>query len=155
MSLSSFSVRRRVTVSMIFLGIAVLGLVSFSRLSLDMFPDIEPPVVTVITPWLGASATDIEQKVTDVLEDRLSSLPDLVEMSSTSQDNMCVVQLEFDWDTDLYEATNNIRSLVGFAKSLMPEDVEDSMILRMNMSQMLAWTAARFAGEPATTTCAE
>jgi HAE1 family hydrophobic/amphiphilic exporter-1 len=136
MSLSSFSVRRRVAVTMFFLGVAVIGLVSFTKLSLDMFPDIEPPVVTVIMPWMGASATDIEQKVTENLEDRLSALPDLDDMVSVSQDNLAVVQLTFDWGTDLHEATNNIRALVGFAKRFMPDEVEDAMIYRMNMSQI-------------------
>ncbi len=147
MSLSSFSVKRRVAVTMFFLGVAVIGMVSFTKLSLDMFPNIEPPVVTVILPWMGASASDIEQKITEVLEDRLSSLPDLEDMASVSQDNMAVVQLTFDWGTDLHEATNNIRSLVGFAKKFMPEEVEDAMIYRMNMSQlpilMLGVTSAK------------
>lgn len=136
MSLSSFSIRRRVTVIMIFLGVAVIGLVSFTRLSLDMFPEIEPPVISVITPWLGASASDVEKKVSEALEDRLAAVPDLDEMFSISQDNMSVIQLKFDWGTDLHEATNNIRSLVGFAKRFMPDDVDDSMIYRMNMSQI-------------------
>ena len=87
MSLPSFSVRRPVTVAMVFLGVVVLGMVSFTRLPLDMFPDIEPPVVSVITHWLGASATDIEEKVTTVIEDRLSATPELDEMSSISMDN--------------------------------------------------------------------
>ncbi len=86
MSLPSFSVKKRVTVSMIFLGVAVLGMVAFMKLPLDMLPDIEPPIITIMTPWIGASATDIEQKVTNELENALSMVSDLEEISSISMD---------------------------------------------------------------------
>jgi len=136
MSLPSFAVRRRVTVAMIFLAVAVIGLVAFTKLSLDMFPDVEPPVVSVIMVWPGASATDVEQRVTDPLESRLASTPDLDEMTSISQDNVSVVQLKFDWGANLDEASNNVRSLANFAKREMPDDVEEPMLFRLSFSNL-------------------
>lgn len=136
MSLSSFSVRRRVTVTMIFLGIAVVGLLSLYQLPLDMFPKIEPPMVSVITPWPGAAAKDVESKVTKPLEEVLAATSDLEEMSSTAMDNASVISLKFGWGTNLDEATNSIRTSISMAESQMPEDVEDSILFRLNLAQM-------------------
>jgi HAE1 family hydrophobic/amphiphilic exporter-1 len=136
MNLPAFAVRRRVTVAMFFLAVAVLGVVSFTRLSLDMFPDVEPPVVSVITVWPGASATDVEQKVTERLENRLASTPELDEMTSISQDNVSVVQIKFDWGTNLDEATNNVRTLANYARREMPDEVEEPMLFRLSFSNL-------------------
>lgn len=136
MSLPSFSVRRRVTVCMIFLAIGVLGIISLFSLPLDMFPDIESPMVSVITPWPGASSKDIESKVTKTLETLLASTPDLDELSSISRDNVSTIQLKFRWGTNLDEATNNIRTFISQAKKDLPDDVDESMIFRLNLSQM-------------------
>ena len=136
MSLPSFSVRRHVTVFMIFLAIVVIGLISLQRMSLDLFPDIEPPMISVITYYPGAGALDVEQKVTKVMEDRLAATPDLDEMSSTSKENLSIVQLKFAWGTNLDEATNNIRTGLDFAKRFLPEDAETPMIFRLNLAML-------------------
>jgi hydrophobic/amphiphilic exporter-1 (mainly G- bacteria), HAE1 family len=135
-SLASFSVRRRVTVTMIFLGVTVIGLLSLYQLPLDMFPKIEPPMVSVITPWLGASAKDVESKVTKPLEEQLAATSDLEELSSTAMDNASIVSLKFGWGTDLNEAVNSIRTSISQAESLMPDDVQDSIVFRLNLAQM-------------------
>lgn len=136
MSLPSFSVRRPVLVTMVFLGIVVLGVLSFVRLPLDMFPKIEPPMISVITLWRGASARDIESKVTKNLEDQLAITPDLDEMSSVSQDNLSIVQLKFRWGVNLDEASNDVRRLSAMAKPLMPEEVDDPLLFRLNFAQL-------------------
>jgi HAE1 family hydrophobic/amphiphilic exporter-1 len=136
MTLPSFSVRRRVAVTMAFLAIIVLGLVSFRRLSLDLFPKIEPPMVTVITVWRGANAKDIESKVTKILEDQLATTPDLEELSSISQDNISVVQVKLRWGANIDEAANQIRSLAAAAKPLMPEEVDDPLLYRLNLASI-------------------
>ena len=71
MKLPEIAVRRPVTTVMIFAAIALVGCVAFFKLNLDMLPDIEPPAVSVITPYPGASALDVESGVTKYLEDQL------------------------------------------------------------------------------------
>jgi len=136
MSLPRFSVGRKVMVSMIFLAIAVLGLASYSKLNLDMFPNIEPPMLSLMTIWKGASAIDIEQKVTKPLEDVLATTPDLDEMQSTSKDNVSLIQLKFSWGANLDEAANQVRSLISQAKPNMPDDVDEPILIRINLSQL-------------------
>ncbi|MBN1652899.1 MAG: efflux RND transporter permease subunit [Deltaproteobacteria bacterium] len=136
MSLPSLSVRRPILVSMIFLGILVIGLIAFTRLPLDMFPDIESPMISVITVWKGASATDVESKVTKILEDKLAIAPELDEMSSISQDNVSVVSLKFRWGANLDEAANDVRALSATAQPEMPDEVDDPLLFRINFSQL-------------------
>ncbi|MBN2385207.1 efflux RND transporter permease subunit [bacterium] len=147
MGLPYFSVRRPILVAMFFVGIIVIGIISWLRLSLDMFPDIESPVISVITTWPGASAMDIETKVTKNLEDQLATTPELDEMSSVSQDNVSIIQLKFRWGTNLDEAANDIRSFAAMAKSLMPDEVDDPILFRLSFAQipilMLAVTTDR------------
>ncbi len=136
MSIPSFSVRRPILISMIFVGILVTGLVAFTRLPLDMFPDIESPMISVITTWKGASAQDIESKVTKNLEDVLATVPELDEMSSTSMDNVSLVQLKFRWGTNIDEASNDVRQMAATARPNLPDEVDDPMLFRMNLSQL-------------------
>ena len=136
MSLPSFSVRRRVTTGMIFLAIGILGLVAFLRLPVDMFPDVELPTVSVITYYFGASASDVEEKVTDVLEETLAVTPNLEEISSVSKENVSVVTLQFAWGADLDEAMNGVRTQIDFAARDLPEDATDPLLLRVNLSML-------------------
>ncbi len=147
MSLPSFSVRRRVTTGMIFLALALLGLVAFTRLPVDMFPDVELPTVSVITYYFGASASDVEDKVTGVLEESLAVTPNLAEMSSVSKENVSVITLQFDWGANLDEAMNDVRTRIDFARRDLPDDAEDPLLLRVNLSMLpivtLGVTSAR------------
>jgi len=91
MKLPEIAVRRPVTTVMIFAAIALVGCVAFFKLNLDMLPDIEPPAVSVITPYPGASALDVESGVTKYLEDQLSTTPNLDRLESKSKDNISIV----------------------------------------------------------------
>lgn len=121
---------------MIFMAIVLLGLVSFTRLSVDLFPEIELPTISVVTVYAGASATDVEEKVTDVLEEALAVTPDLEEMSSVSRENLSIVQLQFAFGTNLDEAMADIRGMLDFASENLPDDVEDPLLLRIDFSMM-------------------
>jgi HAE1 family hydrophobic/amphiphilic exporter-1 len=76
---------------MLFAAIALLGGVAFFKLNLDLLPDIEPPAISVITPYPGASASDVESEVTRYLEDQLSTTPNLERVESLSKDNLSIV----------------------------------------------------------------
>ncbi len=74
MKLPEISVKRPIMTLMVFLAVLIIGSISFLNLQLDLLPRIEPPVMTVITPWPGASASDVEQRITKVMENSLSML---------------------------------------------------------------------------------
>ncbi len=116
MKLPEIAVRRPVATIMVFAAIALLGCVAFFKLNLDMLPDIEPPAVSVITPYPGASATDVESDVTKYLEDQLSTTPNLDRLESKSKDNISIVNCIFEWGTELDVAVNDIREKIDLAK---------------------------------------
>ncbi len=132
MRLPEFAVRRPVTVTMLFLGVFILGAVSIFFLNIDLLPEIDPPAISIITTYPGASATDVENDVTKELEDKLSSVNNLDKLISTSKDNISLVTCKFDWGTDLDVAANDVRDKIDLAMKELPKDIDRPMIFKFN-----------------------
>ena len=136
MKLPEIAVRRPVTTVMVFAAITLLGCVAFFDLNLDLLPDIEPPAVSVITPYPGASATDVESEVTKYIEDQLSTTPDLDRLESKSKDNIAIVTCVFNWGTDLDVAVNDIREKIDLAKPDLADEAEEPFIFKFSSSMV-------------------
>lgn len=136
MSIYSSAVKKPITTMMMFIGVIVFGLYSLSYLPVDMYPEVEPPYITIMTTYTGANAEEIETNITKILEDGLNSVDDLEEITSVSQDNISVLTLEFDWETDLSVAVNDIRDALEWVVDLLPEDAESPMIFKFSTSAM-------------------
>ena len=121
---------------MIFAALVIIGMVAFFKLNLDLLPDIEPPAVSVITPYPGASAVDVESEVTKYLEDQLSTTPDLDRLESKSKDNISIVTCIFDWGTDLDVAVNDIREKIDLAKPDMADGAKEPFIFKFSSSMV-------------------
>ncbi len=132
MRLPEFSVRQPVATLMLFVGVIVLGLFSLRLLPVDMFPEIEPPVVSILTAWPGASASDVESEVTKRIEDQVNGVNNLDTLTSKSVDNLSVVACKFDWDTDLDTATNDLRDRLELARRKLPKDVEAPVLYKFS-----------------------
>jgi len=126
MNLPQFAVRRPYTVLMIFLAIFLIGLIAIFKLPIDLLPEIEPPVISVLVPYPGATASDVESDVVKYLEDRLSTVPNLDELNSLSKDNLGMVSCKFKWGTNLDVASNDVRDKVDLAKWDIKEHAPDS-----------------------------
>lgn len=96
MSIYKTAIQKPVTTALIFVAILVIGLFSFSRLPIDQFPEMDAPFITVMTTYPGANASEIETNVTKLIENTLSSVEGLKDMTSSSRDNMSVVSLELE-----------------------------------------------------------
>ncbi len=136
MSLYSTAVKKPVTTALIFIGVAILGLFSYTRLAVDLFPDIETNQLTVITAYAGASASDIETNVTRPIEDVLNSCENLKKITSQSKDNMSLVTLEFNYGTDINTATNDVRDKLDMVKSRLPEEISNPIIFKFSMDMI-------------------
>lgn len=136
MSIYSNSVKKPITTLMIFIGVLVLGAFSLSQLPIDLYPDMEPPYLSVIAPYPGANASDIEENITKVLEDRLNSVKDLKKITSKSMDNLAVVSLEFEWGTNLDEASNEARDAIDMAMQQLPDDTDRPTLFKFNTSMI-------------------
>ncbi len=136
MKLYESAVNKPVTTALIFVAIVVLGLFSFSKLSVDLYPEIELNQATVMTTYAGASAADIETNVTKKLERALSTVSDLKKISSVSKDNVSLITIEFEYGTNMDEAVNDIRSVIDMQKSYLPEDVENPTVFKFSTDMM-------------------
>ncbi len=136
MSLYSTSVKKPVSTIMIFIGVVIFGIYSYFQLPVDYFPKIDPPYISVFTYYNGANAADVEQNVTRKLEDGLGSITNLKKITSKSKDNISVVTLEFEWGTNLDEATNEVRNAIGLAERNLPDEVESPTIFKISTSMM-------------------
>jgi len=134
MSIFKKAVNNPITTMMVFVGVIVLGIYSFVKIPLDLFPELDPPFVSVLTVYSGANASEIETKVTRPLEDVFNTIGNLKEITSVSSDNLSVINLEFNWEVDLNEATNDIRDAVDMIFNALPEGVERPRLFKFNLS---------------------
>ncbi len=136
MSIYASAVKKPVTTILIFIITMVIGLYSLTQLPIDLYPEIELPFLSVYTSYPGASAADIETNITRPLEDALNSVSGLKEITSRSSDNVSVIFMEFEYETNLDEASNDVRSSLSFIQGFLPEDAEDPTIFKFNSSMM-------------------
>jgi hydrophobic/amphiphilic exporter-1 (mainly G- bacteria), HAE1 family len=132
---------------MIFVAVVVMGLYSLIQIPVDLYPQMDPPFISVMTTYPGANAGDIETNVTRRLEDALNSVDKLKEITSTSTDNLSIINLEFGWGTNLDEATNDIRDVIDRIADFLPEGAERPSIFKFNTSMMPIVFYAVTAGE--------
>lgn len=126
MKLPEFGVKKPVTNLMIFSSIIILAMYSLTRIGIDSMPKIEPPVITVISTYPGASPEDVEIKVTEPLENQLATTPGLEKITSRSSQGTSIISLKFIWGTNLDAATNDVRDRIELTKRSLP-DIPDEM----------------------------
>jgi HAE1 family hydrophobic/amphiphilic exporter-1 len=136
MSIYKNAVRKPITTFMIFIGVMVFGVYSLSNLSVDLYPEIEFPTISVFTAYAGAGANDIETNISKPIEDALNTVDNLKEITSVSRDNMSVVSLEFEYETDLSQAANDIRDALSLVEDVLPENAEQPMIFKFSSSMI-------------------
>ncbi|MFW6259294.1 MAG: efflux RND transporter permease subunit [Tangfeifania sp.] len=147
MSIYKNAVNKPITTFMIFTAVVVMGIYSLVQIPIDLYPEMDPPFISVMTTYPGANASDIETNVTKTIEDALNSVDNLKEITSTSSDNLSVINLEFEWGANLDEATNDIRDVVDLVIDALPEGTERPQIFKFNTSMMPIVFYAVTAGE--------
>jgi hydrophobic/amphiphilic exporter-1 (mainly G- bacteria), HAE1 family len=136
MSLYSTAVKKPVSTILIFIGVVVFGFYSLNKLSIDLYPEIDPPMISVFTTYPGANASDIETNITRILEDNLNTVSNLKKLSSTSRENISLIMLEFEWGINLDEATNDIRDAISRIERYLPDGSEKPVIFKFNTSMI-------------------
>jgi HAE1 family hydrophobic/amphiphilic exporter-1 len=132
-TLSEISVRRPVLTWMMTLALLVFGVLGYTRLGVDQYPELEFPIVTVDARLEGASPEGVEEDVTDVLEERLNTIGNLRTLRSTSYHGVARLELEFDLGTDLDVAIQDVRDQVAVAAGRLPDGTETT-VTRMDNS---------------------
>ena len=136
MRLSQIAVKKPVTISMIFTGILIFGLLAFYALKLDILPEVEYPSLTVVTVLPGASSEDVEQQVTKPLEKQLAGVPKIKSLKSVSKENVSFIMLEFNFGAVISEVTNDVRDRIDPVKKVLPSYAFDPMIVKVDSSMV-------------------
>lgn len=134
MKLSEFGVRWPVTTSMIFIACVILGGFAYTRVGIDLMPDMNIPVISVITSYTGAGPEEIETRITEVIEERVATVQNVDKVTSSSMEGVSMITVRFNWDTDLSEAANDIRERIDLIRKYLPDGADDPMILKFDMS---------------------
>ncbi|HEX8640887.1 MAG TPA: efflux RND transporter permease subunit [Allosphingosinicella sp.] len=132
MKLSDLSVRRPVFAAVVAMLVAVVGIVGFFSLSVREYPDVDPPIVSVQTGYIGAAANVVETRVTQVLEEQLAGLEGLQTITSRSRDGQSEITIEFAPGRNIDSAANDVRDRVGAAASSLPQEIEPPVVRKVD-----------------------
>jgi multidrug efflux pump len=130
MKISDISIRRPVFASMVSLALVLFGAIGYTRLAVREYPDVDPPIVSVTTGLPGANPQVVESAVTDILEEELSTVEGLRTLTSSSQEQISNITLEFNLDRDVEAAAQDVRDKVSRVRDRLPEDVDEPVVAK-------------------------
>ncbi|MBQ3711849.1 MAG: efflux RND transporter permease subunit [Bacteroidales bacterium] len=136
MSLYRKAVNRPVTTILVFVAFVVFGIYALLKTSIAQLPDFDANVVMVMSSYPGASATDVENNLTKVLENSLNSVENLKDMTSRSRENVAIIIMEFEYGTDIDEACNDIRDNLDMVSQVLPDGASQPFLRKFSMDDM-------------------
>ena len=140
MILSDISIKRPVFASVISLLFIAFGLVSFDRLSLREYPDIDPPVVTVEVSYLGAPANIVETRITELVEKRIAGIEGIDFVESSSDDGLSRVTIEFSINRDIDAAANDVRDRIAGIQDDLPVEADPPEVQKVDSNDdVIIW----------------
>ncbi len=129
---AEFSIRRPVTITMVFVSLMAIGLISARLLPLEYFPELDVPFILVQVPYPGSTPAEVEQEITRPVEEVLATLSDVERMTSRSSANNASFQIEFDWGEDVAIKAVEARERVEAIRDQLPDDVRRIQVLKFN-----------------------
>ncbi|MCC0642842.1 MULTISPECIES: efflux RND transporter permease subunit [unclassified Clostridioides] len=134
MNLTHTSVKRPLTIIMVFLVLIVFGGIGYKKMSINLMPDIEIPVVMVMTTWTGAGPQDVDEQVSQKVDESLSAVSNVNSTISSSQESVSMVVAQFEFGTNLDEIMNDVRSKVDALQTSLPDDAAKPTVLKLDMN---------------------
>lgn len=134
-ALARKAVERPVTFFMTALIVIGFGLFGLSNLQLNLYPDVSFPTITVYTTYEGVAPGDIETLITRPIEEQVGSISGVQEVRSSSKQGASVIELKFNWGTDLYQAESDVRKELDFVRRTIPDDAEQPLVFSYDPNQ--------------------
>ena len=135
-NLVKYSVNKAITVFMVVIIVAIFGVVSFTRLTTDLFPSMNIPYAVVVTSYVGASPTEVEEIVTKPLEETFATTTNIKNVSSISQEHVSIIMLEFESDANMDSVIIEMREKLDISLPSLPDEVGNPMIIKINPDLM-------------------
>jgi len=142
MWISDISIRRPVFATMFIVSFMVLGIVSMTRLGIDLFPDVSFPFVNVTVVYPGASPEEVETLVTKPIEDAVAGINGVKRVQSRSTDSLSTVGVELRLEVDAQNAAAEVREKVAAIRSRLPKEIDDPTIVRFDVAGLPIMTFA-------------
>ncbi len=136
MTLTELSIKRSAAVAMFFLAIAIVGLISYTRLPVDLLPSMNWPWVTIVTTWPGAGPKEVETMVSKPIEDAVVSLNKLKHIRTFNREHVSVVILEFDMSADADVVLQETQRVVNATRAQLPEDVKEPQLIKSDLAAL-------------------
>ncbi|MDX3917431.1 MULTISPECIES: efflux RND transporter permease subunit [Olivibacter] len=137
MSISSLSIKKPVLAGVFSLLLVILGIIGWKQLGVREFPLTEPPVISVITFYPGASPDVIASKLTRPMEESIAEASGIRTISSESREQVSVISIEFNRDTDIEDALNDVRDKVAKSRKQLPADVDPPIVQKASSADNL------------------
>jgi HAE1 family hydrophobic/amphiphilic exporter-1 len=149
MKIWNLAIKQPIFMTMILIAGIVMGLLSYTRMPVNLFPDVEFPVLVVSTVYPGASPEEIEDQVTSKLEDELSTSNGLDSIQSTSSEGVSVIVLQYDLDLSVDKASQDVHDKVNLIRNQLPTGVQDPIVQTFNPTDqpILSFSIADKTGE--------
>jgi len=132
MKISNFSISRRITTAMIVLLVVLIGIIAFSRLKVDLYPDVTFPGAAIVTSYSGVGPEEIENLITKPVESSVSTVTGVKSVSSTSDTGQSTIVVEFEWGTDMDFAVLDLRQQIDLISGFLPDEAEDTLIFKFD-----------------------
>jgi HAE1 family hydrophobic/amphiphilic exporter-1 len=136
MNIAKFSINNPVLITMLMVAAVVVGLLSFTQLPVDLLPNISIPVVAISTVYPGAGAADVERSITKPIEDAVISLNGVDTVTSTSQENVSLVTIQFTLETDAQKAAQDVQERINAIRGSFPRDALSPTVQRFDLSAL-------------------
>jgi len=136
MFLSDLSIKRPVFAAVMMLGLVTRGAFSYKRLAVDMFPDVEIPVVTIVTKFPGASPESVEREVTKRIEEAVNPIAGVKRVVSTSLEGVSNIIVQFQLEVRINDAAQETRAKVGAIRGELPDGIEEPIIQKLDFGAM-------------------
>ena len=136
MWISDTSIKRPVFATMVILTFMVLGVVSMTRLGVDLFPDVNFPFVNVTVPYPGAAPEEVETLVTKPIEDAVAGINGVKRIESNSRESLARVGIELRLEVDPQQAAAEVREKVAAIRDKLPKEIEDPTIQRFDVAAL-------------------
>jgi len=136
MFLSDLSIKRPIFAAVMMLALVILGIFSYRRLAIDMFPDVEIPVLSIITKYPGASPETVEREVTKRIEEAVNPISGVKHVMSTSRESVSLVVVEFNLEVKINEASQEARAKINAIRGDLPQGIEEPIIQKLDFSSI-------------------
>ncbi len=134
MTIPRFALQNKYTIYALSVAAVIFGILAYLSLPIQLFPDTAPPLVNVLTPYPGAAAKDVADLVSDPIETECAALEGVHKVTSTSQDGLSLVSIEFNYDRDVDIAAVDVQNAISRIRSKLPRQIGEPQVLKFSTS---------------------